>query len=80
MNLYWSIAVAVISLFMGWHTHTWYDGYKGERQAVIAERKAAAGETKIIQDTQIVTKEIQNDKKDGCLNDTVPAPELKQLQ
>jgi hypothetical protein len=80
MNLYWSLAVAFVSMFASWEVHTWYDGYKTKNEAIVAEQHAAKGETKIIADTQTIQKEIKNAKKDNCFDEYIPAPVLKQLQ
>lgn len=80
MNLYWSLFVAIFAFGSSWEIHTWYDGYKTKNQAIVAEQHAAAGETKIIQDSQTIQKEIKNDKKDNCFDEYIPSPVLKQLQ
>lgn len=75
---YITIALAVLSLVAGWLTRDWYDEAHQEKQAVAAEKKVAAGEVKIIHDTQIITKVITHET-DKCLTQPIPIDLLKQL-
>jgi hypothetical protein len=80
VNIYWTIAVIAISIFIGWHGHTWYDGYKDDKKAIIAEQHAAKGESNIITFNQKLNKVIVHDKVNKCINAPVPADMLRLLK
>jgi hypothetical protein len=79
MNIYFTLGLCAICIFVGWHGHTWYDGYKGEKTAIVAEQRAAAGEAKIIMDTQKIVK-VKDNEKDKCVNQPVPTDLANQLR
>lgn len=70
---------SVVLLFIGWHSHTIWDGYKARDALETAVVKARAGETKIIHDTQVITKVI-HDSKDVCADQPMPAALIEQLR
>lgn len=76
---YITTVLIALSLMAGWLTRDWYDEAQKEKQVAVAEKKVAAGEVKIIHDTQIITKVITHET-DKCLNQPIPTDLLEQLQ
>lgn len=76
MNFWWKFGLFLASyLFafgLGVYGHHLYVGNAEKSAAVVAEHKAAEGSTKIIHDTQIITKVI-HDTKDTCVGKPIPA-------
>lgn len=67
-----AIGVAILgTFFAGWHTHSWYDSYKTEKEETKIIKKLGEGETKIIDFNQKFSKEKAN-VKDNCIDQHIP--------
>lgn len=79
MNIYFTLGFILTAFIAGWTTCTWYEGYKGEHAAIVAENRAATGETKIIHDTQVITKVVYREK-DNCIQKPMPTDVISELR
>lgn len=78
-NIRLILIVMAISGPLGWHAHTIWDGYKAKSSLETSLGKAREGETRIIHDTQVITKVI-HDSKDVCADRPMPDALIEQLR
>jgi hypothetical protein len=80
MNLYFSLVAIVLSFSAGAYADHEFNLAAQTKQAFQRIGVAQQGEANIIQADQKLDKDIEHDKKDPCLNGSMPADISKQLR